>query len=41
MKLESLVIVDHYATVNELSSFAHTAHHAWKPVKARKTFCAR
>ena len=28
MKSESLVIVNHYVTVNDLSNFAHTAHHA-------------
>ena len=27
MKLESLVIVDDNATVNDMSDFAHTAHH--------------
>jgi len=28
MKSESLVIVNHHVTVNDLSNFAHTAHHA-------------
>ena len=28
MKSESLVIVNHDVTVNYLSNFAHTAHHA-------------
>lgn len=28
MKMESLVIVNQYVTVNDISNFAHTAHHA-------------
>jgi len=32
MKLESLVIVNHHVTVNDLSNFAHTAHHARRVV---------
>jgi len=34
MKLESLVIVNQHVTVNDLSNFAHTAHHARKVVPA-------
>jgi len=34
MKLESLVIVNHHVTVNDLSNFAHTAHHARRVVSA-------
>jgi len=34
MKSESLVIVNHYVTVNDLSNFAHTAHHARRVVTA-------
>ncbi len=34
MKLESLVIVDDNATVNDMSDFAHTAHHARKIFEA-------
>ena len=34
MKSESLVIVNHDVTVNDLSNFAHTAHHARKVVTA-------
>jgi len=30
MKLKSLVIVNYYVTVNAMSNFAHTAHHARK-----------
>lgn len=35
MKLESLVIVNQHVTVNDLSNFAHTAHHARRVVPAR------
>lgn len=35
MKLESLVIVNQHVTVNDLSNFAHTAHHARRVVSAR------
>jgi len=34
MKSESLVIVNQYVTVNDLSNFAHTAHHARRVVTA-------
>lgn len=34
MKSESLVIVNHHVTVNDLSNFAHTAHHARRVVSA-------
>ena len=34
MKLESLVIVDDNAAVNDMSDFAHTAHHARKIFEA-------
>ena len=34
MKLESLVIVNQHVTVNDLSNFAHTAHHARRVVLA-------
>ena len=34
MKLESLVIVNQHVTVNDLSNFAHTAHHARRVVSA-------
>jgi len=34
MKSESLVIVNYYVTVNDLSNFAHTAHHARRVVSA-------
>lgn len=34
MKSESLVIVNHHVTVNDLSNFAHTAHHARRVVPA-------
>jgi len=34
MKLESLVIVNQHVTVNDLSNFAHTAHHARRIVLA-------
>jgi len=34
MKSESLVIVNHHVTVNDLSNFAHTAHHARRVVLA-------
>jgi len=34
MKSESLVIVNQHVTVNDLSNFAHTAHHARKVVPA-------
>lgn len=34
MKSESLVIVNHDVTVNDLSNFAHTAHHARRVVTA-------
>jgi len=34
MKLESLVIVNQHVTVNDLSNFAHTAHHARRIVSA-------
>ena len=34
MKSESLVIVNYYVTVNDLSNFAHTAHHARRVVLA-------
>jgi len=32
MKMESLVIVNQYVTVNDISNFAHTAHHARRVV---------
>lgn len=32
MKMESLVIVNKYVTVNDISNFAHTAHHARRVV---------
>ena len=35
MKSESLVIVNQHVTVNDLSNFAHTAHHARRVVSAR------
>jgi len=34
MKSESLVIVNNHVTVNDLSNFAHTAHHARRVVSA-------
>jgi len=34
MKLESLVIVNQHVTVNDLSNFAHTAHHARRVASA-------
>jgi hypothetical protein len=34
MKSESLVIVNQHVTVNDLSNFAHTAHHARRVVPA-------
>ena len=34
MKSESLVIVNHDVTVNDISNFAHTAHHARRVVTA-------
>ena len=34
MKSESLVIVNHNVTVNDISNFAHTAHHARRVVTA-------
>lgn len=34
MKSESLVIVNQHVTVNDLSNFAHTAHHARRVVSA-------
>ena len=34
MKLESLVIANHNVAVNDLSNFAHTAHHARRVVVA-------
>jgi len=34
VKSESLVIVNQYVTVNDLSNFAHTAHHARRVVSA-------
>ena len=34
MKSESLVIVNNHVTVNDLSNFAHTAHHARRVVPA-------
>jgi len=34
MKPESLVIVNQYVTVNDLSNFAHTAHHARRVASA-------
>ena len=34
MKSESLVIVNHDVTVNDISNFAHTAHHARRAVTA-------
>jgi len=34
MKLESLVIANQYVAVNDLSNFAHTAHHARRVVPA-------
>jgi len=38
MKSESLVIVNHHVTVNDLSNFAHTAHHARRVVSAGHLF---
>jgi len=38
MKSESLVIVNQHVTVNDLSNFAHTAHHARKVVPAGHFF---
>lgn len=38
MKSESLVIVNQHVTVNDLSNFAHTAHHARRVVSARNCF---
>ena len=38
MKLESLVIVNQHVTVNDLSNFAHTAHHARRVVPAGHYF---
>lgn len=35
MKSESLVIVNQHVTVNDLSNFAHTAHHARRVMSAR------
>jgi len=32
MKMESLVIVNKNVTVNDISNFAHTAHHARRVV---------
>ena len=34
VKSESLVIVNHDVTVNDISNFAHTAHHARRVVTA-------
>jgi len=34
MKLESLVIANQHVAVNDLSNFAHTAHHARRIVLA-------
>jgi len=34
MKSESLVTVNHHVTVNDLSNFAHTAHHARRVASA-------
>ena len=34
MKLESLVIANQHVVVNDLSNFAHTAHHARRIVLA-------
>jgi len=34
MKLESLVIANHHVAVNDLSNFAHTAHHARRVASA-------
>ena len=34
MKLESLVITNQHVVVNDLSNFAHTAHHARRIVLA-------
>jgi len=34
MKSESLVLLNHHVTVNDLSNFAHTAHHARRVVSA-------
>jgi len=34
IKAESLVIVNQYVTVNDVSNFAHTAHHARRVVSA-------
>jgi len=34
IKSESLVIVNQYVTVNDVSNFAHTAHHARRVVSA-------
>jgi len=34
MKSESLVIINQYVMVNDLSNFAHTAHHARRVVPA-------
>ena len=39
MKSESLVIVNHHVTVNDLSNFAHTAHHARRVVLAGHYLC--
>jgi len=36
MKLKSLVIVNYYVTVNVMSNFAHTAHHARKVITVGK-----
>jgi hypothetical protein len=42
MKSESLVIVNHHVTVNDLSNFAHTAHHARRVVLAgHYLFCLK
>ena len=34
MKSESLVIANHHVAVNDLSNFAHTAHHARRVASA-------
>ena len=41
MKSESLVIVNQYVTVNDLSNFAHTAHHARRVGLARNCIADR
>ena len=41
MKSESLVIVNHDVTVNDLSNFVHTAHHARRVVTARNSISTK